>query len=192
MDAEILFWTKVAAIGQVAGAIATAAAVFVALLLSRAERQLRVRVSARFASIVDVHGQTEVMSYEVENIGLRPVVVHGMHWTTGWINRLGLLPKPLRLRSAFQLPDYAWGINKNFPWRLEPGETQSTHIRRQDFIDTMTEPVEGNLFRRLPWQRRPRLLNLRVGVAVVTKPRVVFGKVDPRLTAALNDQYEGE
>jgi hypothetical protein len=148
-------------------------------------------VNARFATIVDAHGQTEVMSYEVENIGLRPVVVQGIHWTTGWVNWLGLLPKSLRLKSAFQMPDYAWAINKNFPWRLEPGETQSTHMRRREFIDSLTEPAEGDLFRLLPWQSRPRLLNLRVGAAVVTKPRVVLGKVDPKLTAALDDAYQG-
>lgn len=191
MDEAALFWTKVAAIGQVAGAIATFAAVVVALILSRTERQLRVRVSARFGYIVDVNGHTEVMTFEVENVGLRPVVVHGIHWTTGWYNRMGLVPKIFRVQSAFQMPDYTWPINPNFPWRLSPGESQSSHIRRQDFIEGFADPAPKDLFRRLPWQRRPKLLRHRVGVGVNTRRKIILGKVDPAITEALNSAYRG-
>jgi len=186
-----LYWTKVAAIGQVAGAIATFLAVVIALVQSRAERSLRVRVRARLGLIVDGRGQTEVMTYEVENTGLRPVVVNGMHWATGFINVLGILPPPLRLKSAFQMPDYEWPINENFPWRLGPGESKSTHIRRQDFIDEFCQPNEHDLFRRFFWQRRPKLFWHRAGVAINTRRGIVFGRVDRNLTSALEEAYLG-
>lgn len=191
MEAEILLWTKIAAIGQVAGALATFLAVVFALILARAERSLRVRVNARFAAIVDIHGSTSVMTYEVENIGLRPVVVTGMHWTTGFPNRFGFMPRPLQLKAAFQMPDYEWSINENFPWRLDPGESKSTHMRRQEFIESFVEPNQHDLFRQFFWQKRPRLFFHRVGVAVNTQPKIVFGQIDKSITTVLNDSYRG-
>jgi hypothetical protein len=186
-----LFWTKVAAIGQVAGAVATFLAVIVALYLGRAQQRFQLKVKAHFGQIVDVRGATPVMTIEVENTGLRTVRITGFGWSTGFTNTIRALPKWLRLQSAFQMPDYTWAINPPFPWILEPGEAKSTHIRRQDFIDGFSEPAPEDLFRRLPWASRKRLFRHRVWVGVYTRPTVWFGVVDPKITDALNKSYRG-
>src|SRR3546814_2402360 len=80
------------------------------------------------------------MCIQVENIGMRTARIEGFGWTTGYANVWRFLPKALRLRSVHQLPDYEWAINKNFPWTLEPGESQSTFMRREEFFAGMAEP----------------------------------------------------
>ena len=62
IDEATLFWTKVSAIGQVAGAVATFLAAFIALYLARSERRFKLRVSARFAQIIDSSGATPVVT----------------------------------------------------------------------------------------------------------------------------------
>jgi hypothetical protein len=189
MDSSFLFWAKVGAIGQVAGAAATFLAASIALYLARSERAFRLRVSARFAQIVDQRGAIPVLSVEVENIGYRSVRISGFFWTTGYANTLRILPKMLRIRSAHQMPDYEWAINPDFPWTLEPGESRSTHIRRADFIEGFSQPHPQDLFRRFPWQKRPELFRHRIGVGVYTKRGVYFGRVDSKVTTALTEAY---
>ena len=65
------FWTMIGAIAQVAGSIATLAAVIVALLLARGERIIKLRVTAGFRSIISEVIDLDVISITVENIGHR-------------------------------------------------------------------------------------------------------------------------
>src|SRR3546814_10170174 len=99
---------------------------------------------------------------------MRTARIEGFGWTTGYANVWRFLPKALRLRSVHQLPDYEWAINKNFPWTLEPGESQSTFMRREEFIAGMAEHHDHGLFRTSPIRRRPFLLHHRVYVTVAT------------------------
>lgn len=184
-----IYWAKVAAIGQTAGALATFAAVVVALWLAKSERAYLLRVRARFGLILDVAGKTEVMTIEVVNIGLRKVTVTGFGWTTGFRNTLRILPPAFRLRSAFQFDDYSWSINPRFPWHLEPGESKMTHIRKADFIKSMTEVHPENLFRRLPLFNRWILLRHRVYVSISALETAYQGKVDPKMTKQLELHY---
>ena len=191
MESELLYWTKIAAVGQVMGALATFFAAFLALYFSVHERALKVKVSARFGQIVDIHGSTPVMSVEVENIGIRPVIINGLYWTTGIGNRFGIVPRIFRLKSAFQITDYEWSINKDFPWTLEPGQSRSTHMRRPEFISAFETRGENDLFRKFPWSNKSTLFRHRVNVGVSTLPRVVSGTVDPKITKALIAAYGG-
>ncbi len=189
MSPEV-YWAKISALGQIAGAVATFLAVLVALQLARAERRFSLRVKARFGAIVDVKGKTDVMTIEVCNVGLRKATVVGFGWTTGYVNSFALIPKRFRLRSIFQIEDYSWPINPRFPWHLEPGETKMTHMRREDFIETMIEQHPNNLFRRLPFSKKHKLLKHRVFVSISSVERVYFGLVNDNLTHTLEDRYE--
>ena len=186
---ESLYWTKIAAIGQVAGALATFLAAGVALQLGRTERQLRLRVTASFQTIVSSRQSVQVMCVQVENIGMRTARVDSFGWATGFANSLWILPSWLRLRSAHQMPDYEWVINKDFPWTLEPGQTQSTYMRRPEFLEALSAPHEQGIFR--SWQvfKKPFLLRLRVYVGVATMQKVCFGTVDPKIVRALTETY---
>lgn len=188
MEQSILFWTKVAAIGQVAGALATAAAVIVALLIAQKERRFAIRVTAKFGVLVNATGSIPVMTYTIENIGLRPVEVTGMHWATGYRSWLFTLPRFLRLTSAFQLPDYEWVINQNFPWKLEPGQSKSTHMRKNEFVASFVDEPSG-LLRKVPWAKKPVLLNHRVGAGIATVRKSVLAPVDRKVTKALTEAY---
>lgn len=188
MDAT-LYWTKVAAIGQVAGAAATFLAAFVALHLARSERLIRLRVRARFGRVVDALGSTNAVFIEIENIGLRPARVTSVGWATGYANAIRLLPKALQLKSAFQIPDYEWNVNVPLPWVLEPGESKSTAFRRDNFVEHMLSPGGVSLYRLLPWRTRATLFRHRVAVGVSTRRTAMFGKVDKAVTRALEDAF---
>src|SRR3546814_17145288 len=110
---ESLFWTKVAAIGQVAGAAATFLAAWVALYLGRTDRQFRLRVTATFQNIVSSQGSIKVTCIQVENIGMRTARIEGFGWTTGNANVWSFLPQAIRLRRVQNLPTYERPKNKN-------------------------------------------------------------------------------
>ena len=80
---ETLYWAKLSAIGQIAGAIATFSAVVVTLYLTRVERRIRIKVSAKLSQIVTQEGAVPVLSISVENIGLRKAKVEGLYWMGG-------------------------------------------------------------------------------------------------------------
>ncbi len=180
-------WTMIAALAQVMGSIATFAAVYVALKLAREERDIKLRVSAKFVSIISEHLDIKVMSVTVENIGHRKATIEGFYWSTGYFSRL--VPTFLRAQTAMQMEDYSWAINVRFPWILEPGDSKSTFIRKGDFLDGFTNAQDGDMFRKLPFTNRWRLFHHRVGVGVRTLATVYFGTVDPKLTQQLEENY---
>ena len=190
MTDQALFWAKLAALGQIAGAAATFLAVVAALLLARAERQLKIRVSAALMHLVNQMGATPIIAVEVENIGLRKVRVTGIGWSTGFFRWLFVLPKFLRARTCHQIPDYTWAINENFPWELEPGQSKTTSFRREEFLQEFRIAQPNDLFRKLLGQKRHVLFRHRVHAGVYTKRGVVLGKVDPKLTRLLEENYE--
>lgn len=190
MSADELFWAKITAIGQVAGAVATFLAVLIALYLARREQSLRIRVSAGLWSIFSEGSVTPVVAVTVDNIGLRKVGITGIGWTTGFFGRIFSILPVLRARSCHQMEDYSWIINKRFPWQLEPGESRSTYFKRDEFLAEFKKAQDNDLFRRLPWLSRHVLLRHRVYTGVYTKRGIVMGKVDLKLTRLLEDNYE--
>lgn len=195
MEASALYWTKVAAIGQIAGALATFAAVFVALYLARSERRTRLRVTAQHAQIVDALGATKTVSITVQNIGLRAAKIDGVGWIGGlpsWsIPRLvrWAIPRWLRQQTLHQIHDYSWAINENFPWRLQPGESKSTHFRRDKFFDEFTSKQGEAFFRKVPFLKRTMAVRPRVFVSVDTKP-VITGIIAKSLLSQMREAYE--
>jgi hypothetical protein len=180
-------WTKVGVPAQVVGSVATFLAVVVALKLAREERAIKLRVSAKFMSIISEHLDVKVMAVTVENTGHRKATVEGFYWSTGYFSRIS--PRFLRAQTAMQMEDYSWAINQRFPWVLEPGDSKSTFIRKTDFLDSFKEAQDGDLFRKMPFTNRWRLFNHRVGIGVRTLPTVYLGTVDPKLTQKLEANY---
>lgn len=195
MPEEGLFWTKVAAIGQVAGAVATFFAVVTALWIARQEQRTRVRVRARTGKVVSSHGPVSVISVSVEKVGLRSVKINSI----GWIGGLPTwkFPKPLRALvpewlsqvTLFQMPEYDWHINDNFPWRLAPGESKSTHFRYERFLSEFKGKQGAAFFRRVPLVGRTVPIRPRVYVSVDTRPMTI-GRIDQNLVEAMRKAFD--
>lgn len=183
-------WEIVSALAQVAASVATFLAVWVALRLAREERAIHLRVRAQSMAIVNEQGSTDVVMVSVDNVGLRRAVITSLYWSTGYRRILVRLPFFLQLRGAFQNEDWDFYANERMPWSLEPGEAKSTFFRNDDFFDEFSKHRKGDLFRRMPFSKRYRLLNHRVGVGVKTIDRVVTGRVAPELTRELEAAYE--
>ncbi len=187
MNDPATFWAMIGAVAQTLGSVATFAAVWVALKLARDERTIKLRVTAKFMSIISEHMDVKVMSVTIENTGHRKATVEGIYWSTGYFSRL--LPTFLKARSCMQLDDYTWAINTRFPWTLEPGDSKSTFMRKGDFLTSFHEGKDDDLFRKLPFANKWRLIRHRVGTSVRTLPKVYLGKVDTKLTQQLEKNY---
>lgn len=133
MDAELLLWTKIAAIGQVAGALATALAVAVSLWVVLSERQTRVKVAAGLRLIV-APGRPdlaeEVINITVVNAGLRPVSINSIGWRSGWVRHLG--PKWARYEFAVQTSGLRMDSHDP-PYILEPGQQKAMLVSLKPF-----------------------------------------------------------
>lgn len=190
MTSSVVDWNAVAAIAQVAGSIATFAAVCVALKLAGEERKIRLRVEAKFMVMVNELGSADVVVVSVENIGLRPARVTFLFWSTGYRRILFRIPKLLSLKSCMQNEDWTLPLNEKMPWIVEPGNSKMTYFKRDEFLEGFKTASEGDMFRRLPFSKRFKLVNFRVGVGVTTMQKILTGNVGVSLKCALEDGYE--
>lgn len=190
MSSPELFWTKIAAIGQVAGAVATFAAVWVSLYLAASDRRFQLRVTARLAHLVDSGGQTPVVSIDVENVGQRTAKVLGFGWSGGFFKRWWRWrPAWLKSTTALQQPDYTWQINENFPWKLEPGDSKSTLMRRDDFFNNCNIRFTGMFFRKIPLIKRYVAVRPRVLITISSRRQALFGRIDDNLLRELRKKH---
>lgn len=121
MTDDELFWTKITAIGQVAGAVATFIAVAVSLRIANYGRRPRLRL--RVTNSVVIGGMADgitFLAFEVANFGDRLAHVQGIGWHTGWAFRG---PKFLNRKAAVQLAQGSamFGLGKEPPYELPPG-----------------------------------------------------------------------
>jgi hypothetical protein len=128
---QTLVWTKWAAIGQLAGALATAAAVFISLWIVLSERRQKVRLTVGSRTIFGPGDQRrDVVIMSVTNQGFRAANIRSFGWRTGWVAKG---PAWARYRTAIQSADVV-PESRNPPFMLEPGETASMMIRREGMI----------------------------------------------------------
>lgn len=168
MEQQVLFWTKVAAIGQVAGAIATFAAVFVSLHLARQAGRVRlaIRAGLRIGFYGDGSDAWDLISVSVENLGDRPVRISNVGWRSGWSSRG---PKWLRyqfgvqrLSAGSQVPcDLAVGADVHFTVLLSDYENGNNAEKNLDFFG-----------RRLPWSGKVVPSNVQVVISAVGSPDI--------------------
>lgn len=133
MDAELLLWTKITAIGQIAGAFATALAVAVSLWVVLSERQPRVKVRAGLRLLI-TQGRPElseeVINITVENTGQRPVSVNSIGWRVGWVRRFG----PKWMHYGFAMQSAAMRRDSHDPpYVIEPGQEKVMLVNLEPF-----------------------------------------------------------
>lgn len=149
-----LFWTIIAAVGQVAGAVATFAAVVVSLCLATSARKPRVklRVGERLIIGGGVDDQ-RVLMFSVANIGERNVHVRTLGWRTG---RLRWGPEWLKRQAAVQLTNGA-PHGTSPPYELLPGAEISSHAEMENILTYCRERADSPFFTRdVPWFGRRR------------------------------------
>ena len=137
MEDPTLYWTKVAAIGQVAGAIATFAAAVVSLVIAFPSRKPRIKLTVG-KRVVFCGGKIEavLLMFDIANAGERPVHVNGIGWETGWL-RWG--PKFIAKQFAVQLtgmPQYGSGPP---PFEIQPGAAVQTYALMENVLEHARE-----------------------------------------------------
>lgn len=133
MDEAALYWTKVAAIGQVLGAIGTFLAVVVSLVVAFRSSKPRIRLKVGMRLIFPVP-EIELLMFEVVNAGDRPFHVRGIGWRTGWFRRG---PACLRRKAAVQVTNpLGYVVCADPPYELQPGEAKSSYRPMDDMLGT--------------------------------------------------------
>lgn len=118
-----LFWVKVGAFSQVAGAIATFLAVAASLFIALRTRRPRLRLKVGERLITNgADDWPRYVMFEIANAGERPVHIKGIGWKTGWL-RWG--PQCLRTKAAVQMP-LLTGLGQDPPYELQAGASASS------------------------------------------------------------------
>ena len=127
-------WNKWAAIGQIAGAVGSFAAVATALYLARREERPKLRLTAGIRISIgqgDLAPYPEFVVITVRNIGLTTAHLNQFGWQTGaW--RFSK-PKWLARQYAVQTTGQT-GMGFNPPYEVPPGQSRSTFLRLPDFV----------------------------------------------------------
>ena len=89
-----------------------------------------------------------------------------------------------------QNEDWTLTINEKMPWIIEPGISKATYFKRGEWLEEFKKASDGDMFRRLPFGKRFRLINMRVAVGVTTLDTVAVGDVGNSLKQALEKGYE--
>jgi hypothetical protein len=178
---ETLFWTKMAALGQIAGAVATFAAVLVSLWIAQSERRAHVRVVAGLRVVMSTPAM-DVVSVLITNHGLRPVRVSAVGWRTGWF-RYG--PKWLAFQQAVQQFDHPISMISAVqpPFDLGPGQDANLHIPVAPFQE-QADLREDFFNRCLPFRNKPTRTQICVEVHLVAAKKTV-ARVEKRLAKFL-------
>lgn len=167
---ETVFWTKMAALGQMAGAVATFAAVLVSLWIAQSERRAHVRVVAGLRVVMSTPA-VDVISVLITNHGLRPVRVSAVGWRTGWL-RYG--PRWLSFQHAVQTFDHPISMMSAVqpPFDLGPGQDANLHIPVTPFQEH-ADLREDFFNRGLPFRKEPTRTQICVEVHLVAAKKTV-------------------
>ncbi len=153
MEEATLFWTKVAAIGQVAGAIATAAAVIVSLWIAFHGRKPRLKLTVGIRLILGgVDFELTVLMFNIANAGERPVHIDGIGWMTGWLWWGPLFHKR---KAAIQMTGVPQLGNNAPPFEIQRGAAVSTYALMDNILsNTRRHATEPFFTRDWPLSRR--------------------------------------
>lgn len=144
----VLFWTIVAAVGQVAGALATAAAVITSLWVVLSERRPKLRVTAGLRLIIPGDGApaSDAIGVTVANVGMRRVRCACVGWRT---SRLRWGPRWLRRQHALQNADYLPG-SATLPFDLDLGDEKTLILAVESYRDAVDAAKRAAFFLRTP------------------------------------------
>jgi len=141
-------WNAISAIGQVAGAIATVAAVIVSLHLARRSERARLKIKCQLATTRPGSIEAGYIHISVANIGVRPERITALGWASRRRNATRFFFKPSEPASQDRLPAL-----------VQPGEAVQFAWTSEDFArcsDEMRDWVHRTRFLKFLY-RRPQI-----------------------------------
>lgn len=141
-----LYWLKVGAIGQVAGAIATFLAVVASLYIALRSHKprMRIRVGERLIIGGSAYDPDRVLVFSVANTGERPIHVRTVGWRTGWL-RWG----PSFLKRAYAVQLTGGTVTPVAPpFEVPPGAEVSTYANMANVLEHARDRTKRPLFTR--------------------------------------------
>lgn len=189
-----LLWTQIAAVGQVAGALATAVAVIVSLGIVMSQRRIALDVKVGIRSIFDdaTKVATDLILWEITNTGQREVRLSSVGWRTGLIS--GRLhrwaPDFLKAQWAMQRlsTDPACG---RLPFDLMPGKNIHFFIELGVFENAISEMRNDFFRRKVPWLGHVVRTRIQGSVSTVGGPTLYTSVEKPLANYFRTGQHNG-
>ncbi len=140
---QTLYWTQIGAIGQIAGSVATLAAVIVSLWIVHSERKENIRLTVGERLIIpgDINGPITMIAFSVVNMGLNPVRINSFGWEVGWLQRG---PKNLKKRYAIQTGG-GGKPGKDPPFDVNPGHSETFFVSGTHFYDNIKKIIFSHI-----------------------------------------------
>lgn len=185
-----LLWTQIAAVGQVLGAFATAAAVIVSLWIAMSQRRIALDMKVGIRSILDdtTKAATDLILWEITNTGQREVRLSSIGWRTGWFYRWA--PDFLKVQWAMQRlsTDPACG---RLPFDLMPGKNIHFFIELSVFENAIKEMRSDFFRRKLPWLGHDIETRIQGSVSIVGGPTLYISVEKPLANYFITGQHDG-
>jgi hypothetical protein len=134
---DALFWTKWSAIGQIAGAVGTFAAVLTSLWLAVRSSRPRIEISCGIRLVIEAGTQApfpEVIQFDIRNVGQQDAHVEQIGWRTGrwrWAR-----PAWLQRQQAIQLFGTVPGA-ANPPFVVPVGQRRSALLNLPQTLENI-------------------------------------------------------
>jgi hypothetical protein len=189
-----LFWTQVAAIGQVLGAFATAAAVIVSLVIVMSQRRIVLDMKVGIRSIFDdtTKVATDLILWEITNTGQREVRLSSVGWRTGLISGRFHRWAPDFLKAQWAVQrlsnDPACG---RLPFDLMPGKNIHFFIELGVFENAIKDMRSDFFLRKLPWLDRVIGTRIQGSVSTVGGPTLYASVEKPLANYFRTGQHDG-
>jgi hypothetical protein len=184
-----LLWTQIAAIGQVAGALATTAAVIVSLYIAISDRKYALGVSVGIRLLFAGEGSSEekLVAYSVMNTGQHPFRINSIGWRTGWVSGLfrRIAPRFIHTRHAIQIAgDHP--SSTQLPCDVHPGNSVSFVIDYKRFERDRTDG-DNDFFNRTEPFFKSEIRPLTHGVIHIVGAKPKHYRVEKSLHCLLTD-----
>jgi hypothetical protein len=150
MDEE-LYWSRIASIGQILGALGTFLAVLVSLYLARRGEKPKLSLRATIGVLINPGEEgpfPRIIDITVRNKGVLNAHVSQYGWQTGvWRFKWpSWLARQFAVQNAGQT-----GLGVDPPFELPPGQRRTTVLDHHNFLDGIAEMAGEPFFaRRLP------------------------------------------
>lgn len=172
-----IYWQKISAIGQIAGAVATFLAVAVSLWTSQRSTKPKLSIKVGERLIIGTSpwdDQVRVLMFSIANVGERTAHINGVGWRTGWL-RFG--PSYLRRKTAIQMVG-STGIGKEPPFEVLPAAEASCYALMQSVQDAAQNNVATPFFTR-DWPFLGRRKTVVWGWVSTAEGYTFFAKLEP-------------
>ncbi|MEO1921048.1 MAG: hypothetical protein ABGW84_04075 [Sphingomonadaceae bacterium] len=176
MGSEELFWTQVSALGQVAAAVGTFAAVILSLWLSLRSGRPKIKLRVGEWTLIGPEKSLDenLLVFSVANTGSRPAMITHIGWETGWLKHGPTFLKKQFAVQTFSGTDHGLDV----PFDLPIGAKAECSVKLNNILQWVEEK-RGRPFFSRDFPKLGRMTTKVRAYASTADGHTFYAKVDP-------------